>query len=453
MEPTDKPFISAKAKPGKDGLAIEFLPDADEIERSPLPPVTRWTLHTMLAALVLFLLWASFSEMDQVVVAKGRLINPLPNVIVQPLETSIIKSIDVRIGQIVRKGQPLASLDPTFAQADESQLRTRLKSLDTQARSLEAELGGSGAAPAAADADARLQARLSVERQANFRAQQVRLSETIAKLRASIVTNQHDQGALMQRVKSLREIETMQEKLLAQNYGARLHLLEAQEKRLEVERDLALTTSREQELRRDLAASEAEKAAFDKGWRQKAMEDLLGATRERDSVSEQLAKADKRSRLINLVAPEDGVVLDIAKLSPGSIVREAESFFTLVPLNAAMEAEVQIDSIDVGYIKPGDKVHLKLDAFPFQKHGALDATVRTLSEDAFKRDASSGQGQDAYYLSRIAFGNARLKKMNPHTRMLPGMTLSAEIVVGKRSVMSYLMWPLTKALDEALREP
>jgi HlyD family secretion protein len=455
MEPANKPFVSPKAKPAKNELAIEFLPDADEIERSPLPPVTRRTLHVMVAALVAFVAWASLSKVDEVVVAKGRLINPLPNVVVQPLETSIIKSIDVRIGQIVKKGQPLASLDPTFAQADESDLRTRMKSLDTQARSLEAELGGAGAGAAsgAVDADARLQARLSVERQANFKAQQTRLNETMAKLRASIVTNQHDQGALMQRVKSLREIESMQEKLLAQNYGARLHVLEAQERRLEVERDLALTTSREQELRRDLAAAEAEKAAFDKSWRQKTMEDLLGATRERNSVGEQLAKADKRSRLINLVAPEDGVVFDIAKLSPGSIVREAETFFTLVPLNSAMEAEVQIDSIDVGYIKPGDPVHLKLDAFPFQKHGALDAKVRTISEDAFKRETSGGQGLDAYYLSRISFGAGRLKNMGARTRMLPGMTLQAEIVVGQRSVMSYLMWPLTKALDEAIREP
>jgi hemolysin D len=439
----------------KDNLDVAFLPDADEIERSPLPPVTRKTLHVMVAALVCFILWACFSEVDQVVVAKGRLINPLPNVVVQPLETSIIKTVDVRIGQIVKKGQLLASLDPTVTKADETDLRTRLNSLDNQARSLEAELGNGKAAPGAAgaDADSRLQARLSVERQANLRAQQTRLNETMAKLRASIVTNQHDQATLGQRVKSLREIEAMQEKLQSQNFGARLHVLEAQERRLEVERDLALSTSREQELRRDLAAAEAEKSAFDKNWRQKAMEDLLGATRERNSLGEQLAKADRRNRLINLVAPEDGVVFDIAKLSPGSIVREAETFFTLVPLNSAMEAEVQIDSIDVGYIKPGDAVHLKLDAFPFQKHGALDAKVRTVSEDAFKRETSGGQGLDAYFVSRISFGAGKLKNMGNKTRMLPGMTLQAEIVVGQRSVMSYLAWPLTKALDEAIREP
>jgi hemolysin D len=396
-------------------------------------------------------LWASFSKIDQIVVARGRLVNPLPNVIVQPLETSIIQSIDVRIGQIVKKGDRLATLDPTFTGADESQLRTRLKSLETQVGSLSSELAGNGG-NAGSDADSRLQAQLSAERRGNLKAQQTRMNENLAKLTASLETNKKDQVSLHQRVKSLREIETMQEKLVAQQYGARLQLLQAQEKRLEIERELLLTQNREQEIRRDIAAAEAEKSSFDKGWRQKSMEELLAVSRERDAVSEQLSKADKRYKLINLVAPVDGVILDIVKLSPGSIVKEAESFFTIVPINSALEAEVQIDSVDVGYIKPGDHAYLKLDAFPFQKHGALDAKVRTISEDAFRRDSASGQGLDAYYVTRVAFGNAQLKNMNK-SRMLPGMTVTAEIVVGKRSVMSYLIWPLTKALDESIREP
>ena len=98
-------------------------------------------------------------------------------------------------------------------------------------------------------------------------------------------------------------------------------------------------------------------------------------------------------------------------------------------------------------------MHIKLDAFPFQKHSALDGKVRTISEDAFRRDSGAPGALDAYYLSRIAYGDSKLKKMPDKARLLPGMTLSAEIVVGKRSVMSYLIWPLTKAMNESIREP
>jgi HlyD family secretion protein len=128
--------------------------------------------------------------------------------------------------------------------------------------------------------------------------------------------------------------------------------------------------------------------------------------------------------------------------------------FTLVPLGTALDAEVQIDSLDVGHVKAGDVAHIKLDAFPFQKHGTLDARVRTISEDAFKRDTPNPEtGTDAYYVSRLDLGKDMLKNMDPHARLLPGMTLTAEIVVGKRTVLSYLLWPLTKGLDEAIREP
>jgi HlyD family secretion protein len=457
VPPQKQPGVLAKARnllEGKSATVVEFLPDADEIERSPLPRLAQITLHVLLATFVAFVLWATLSEIDQIVVARGRLVTPLPNILVQPLETAIVLSLDVRVGQVVKKGDRLATLDPTFTEADQAQLRTRLSSLDTQSQRLESELSGRTApGKSKGTADSKLQAQLATERQANYKAQLTKMEETLARLRATIETNRRDQEVLTARVKSVREMETMQEKLVAMQFGARARLLEAQDKRLEVERELLLTQSREQELRRDLAASEAEKSAFEKSWRQKTMEDMLATSRDRDDLKEQLQKADQRQKLVTLVSPVDAVVLDMAKLSQGSVAKGGDAMFTLVPLVAELEAEVQIDSADVGYVKVGDLAHVKLDAFPFQRHGDISAKIRTISQDAFRRDAAGGQGLDAYYLSRIALGTTQLKKMPEKSRLLPGMTLSAEIIVGKRSVISYLLWPLTKALDESIREP
>jgi HlyD family secretion protein len=461
MESANKSFMSRLLfwrkgdGPSPDGKTIvEYLPDADEIERSPAPAFARITLHVLVLAVAAFLTWASLSELDQVVVAQGRLINPLPNVVVQPLETSIVQTVDVRVGQVVEKGQQLATLDSTFAQADESQLKIRLSSLETQIMGLEAELNGDSTHPKSADSpDEKLQAQLLIERRASYRAQETRLNETLSKLRAQLATNRNDQQLVQSRLRSLKDIEGMQDKMVAQKYAAPVQLLEAQQRTKEVERDLEMTRSREQEIRRELAAYEAEKLAFEKSWRQKAMEEMLSVTRERDALLQQLEKADKRNKLVTLYAPQDAVVLEIAKLSPGSVVQGAETFFTLVPLNSKLEAEVQINSVDVGYIKTGDAVHLKLDAFPFQRHGTLDGKVRTISQDAFKRDTSAKGGLDAYYLARISFESGGLKNMIEASHLLPGMTLSAEIVVGQRTIMSYIAWPITKGLDEAVREP
>lgn len=457
MEPANKPPVTAASgRKAADPTEIEFLPDADEIERRPLPGYARITIHALGAMVVCFVVWAALAEIDEVVVATGRLATPSPNIVVQPLETAIIRSIAVRAGQVVRKGEVLATLDPTDADADQAQLRIKFDSLDTQVRRLDAELAGAARGPdgATASADSRLQDQLAGERRANFAAQSSRIAENLARLRASAATNLRDQQSLGERVKALREVETMQEKLVAQQFGAKASLLEARNQRLEVERDYNLSKSREPEIARELAALEAERRAFVNGWRQKIMEDLLALSRERDAIAEQMKKGTLRHNMVVLTAPVDAVVLELSKLSQGSVVREAEQLFTLVPIGSALDAEVQIDSLDVGRVKPGDVASIKLDAFPFQKHGTLDAKVRTLSEDAFKRDnVSAGQGTDAYYVSRIDFGNARLKKMNAHARLLPGMTLRAEIVVGKRTVLSYLLWPLTKGLDEAIREP
>ena len=449
---------------------MEFLPDADAIERTPLPWVLRVTTHTLALAFLAFILWATFSEVERIVVAQGRLVNPLPNIVVQPLETSIIQKIHVRVGQIVKKGEILATLDPTFAQADEAQLRTRLESLDTQTRGLNAELLVPGTPSKARsndkakakqkeiepekDNDANLQAQLSAERQANYSAQLNKLEQNIARVKATMDTNRRDQQVMAQRMKSLVELEAMQETLMAQNFGAKMQLLEARDRRLASEREMELSRNKELELRSELSTLEAEKLAFIRSWRQKTMEELLSTARDRDGINEQLQKADKRKQMVSHVSPVDAVVLDMAKLSEGSVVQGAEQMFTLVPVGAELEAEVRIDSMDIGYIKTGDQAHLKLDAFPFQKHGALDAHIRIISEDAFRRDAAGASGGlDAYYLSRISFAGSTLRNMNEKIRLLPGMTLSAEIVVGRRTVMSYLLWPLTKAMKESIREP
>ena len=456
MEPADKPSLIRRlfSRRADDEPVIDFMVDADEIERRPLPRSARITLHTLALALVAFVLVATFSDIDLVVSAKGRLITPLPNIVVQPLETAIIQQINVQPGQIVRKGERLATLDSTFTQADETDLRNRLDSLDNQRARLDAELAGQVVSPGLSSSDdKRIQSRLAAERQASYLAHTRQLDENIGRIHASLETNRRDQTATASRVHVLREMATMQEQLVAQKYAVRARFLDAQDRLLEAERGLQMARSRDQELQKQLMGLQAERTSFQIDWRQKVMEDLLGVSRQRDSVSEQLQKASKLRRLVALTSPADAVVLEIAKLSPGSVARGTEPLFTLVPLGENLEAEVQIESADIGYVRLGSQVQVKIDAYPFQLHGSLEGRLRTLSEDAFRRDNVAAGGFDAYYLGRIHLTKVRLKRLPRHARLLPGMTVSAEIAVGKRSVISYLLWPLIKALNESIREP
>lgn len=453
MAAADKPHL-AQAKGGSDKTAIDFLPDADEIERRPLPPMARITVHLLIGALLSFFVWAWISEVDLIVTARGRLVTPLPNIVVQPLETSIVQTIDVRAGQVVRKGDRLATLDPTFAAADGSQLKSKLDSLNTQWASLDAELSGERMErPGAESPDSKIQSRLAKERQSSYQSQIRRQTESIARLRSSLETARRDEEGQQARVKGLKEMEVMTADLVSKQLAVKSRLLDVRDRLMEAERGTELARNRQIEIRRELAALEAEKAAYETGWRQKMLEEMLNVSRERDAVSDQLQKANLRQSRVILTAPADAIVLEVAKLSAGSIVKEAEPFFTLVPISETLEADVQIDSLDVGYIKIGSVANVKIDAYPFQKHGTLEGSLRTISQDAFRRDANAPAGMDAYYGGRITLGSARLQDMPANAVLLPGMTLTAEILVGKRSVLSYLLWPLTKAAKESIREP
>ena len=455
MEPANQPPLKpASSQPrGKtQDWSISFLPDADALERKPLPGGLSATLYLLVALFVCAIVWASVFEIDQVVTARGKLVTAQPNIVLQPLETAQVSELRVQPGQIVKKGQVLAVLDPTFITADLTQAQDRLKSLDAEVGRVEQELAGKSLQPQGQNRDELLQSQLQGERLASYQARLLRLNESIERVRASMATNDHDILSLDARVKSLREIEGMNEKLTQQQFQSNMKLLESREHRQEVERDLINARNRSVELRRQLAEAEAEKASFSREWRQKITEELVAARRERDSVAEQVKKAEKRSRLIELAAPSDAVVLEVAARSTGSVIREAEPLVTLVPLGETLQAEMQINSADVGYVKLSDPVRIKIDAFPFQKHGLIKGHLDKLGQDAFAKDPASGQA-GPYYVGRATLDHNELRQLPRNAPLIPGMTLSAEIVVGQRSVMSYVMYPVMRGLTEAAREP
>jgi HlyD family secretion protein len=211
-----------------------------------------------------------------------------------------------------------------------------------------------------------------------------------------------------------------------------------------------------------MAKNRADKDAFAANWNGTLSKDLVDTEREIDKITEQLAKAKRMNELIELRAPGSAVVLDIAHKSVGSVAEKAEALVTLVPLDAPLEAQVDIPAKEIGFVREGDLVRIKLEAFSFQKHGVLEGRVATVSEDAFTaKDNQQGAPQQAAaqgapqvnYRARIEILNTDLRDVPKDFRLIPGMTLTAEVKVGKRRIISYLIYPVIRALDEAMREP
>jgi hemolysin D len=438
-------------------VIVEFQPDSVELEESVPPRIARLTLYGVTALIGAAVAWSSLSSIDEVVIAPGKLITTKPTIVAQPIETSIIRSIDVSPGDVVRAGQILATFDPTFSQSDVEQQRAKFAALDAQVNRLEAEISGADfSAMAGTSADERLQLELFEQRHAFYAAQLQNFDQQIAGQAASIETSKGQQTILLSRRDNLGRMEKAREILFKQQTGSLINLLSSRDARLEVEADLAQVRGKADEARHGLAKLTADRQAFIEDFRRAAMEQLVELRGQRDGVGEELKKMELRRNMVVLTAPSDAVVLDLAQRSVGSVVREAEPLVTLVPLNVPLEAEVSVNSRDIGRVSAGESVRLKFDAYPFQKFGTATGSIRTISRDAFtpsQQESASAAPAPPFFKARVLLEDTRLKVSGDPVRLLPGMTVTAEIKVGRRTVISYFLYPVIRTLDDSVHEP
>lgn len=435
----------------------DFLSPAEAIVQRPAPPVARAVLYVCVSALLVALLWAGLATTEEIVYATGRLRTTQRTVVVQALETSVIETIHVREGQRVAKGEPLVTLDPTLSGSDLGQLEVRWLALDAQRQRVEAELAGKPYAKGR-DADPG-QVALYLERQRTKEARLRSLDATIAKTRAELETARKSVEVLTKRVDTVNDMEKVMTTLYEKELGSRVRMLSSRDQRLEVENTLSATQNRIKELRHSLAEAEAERDVFHREWAQKLNEELVEVRRDLDLTVEAIDKAKFRKDRAVLTSPVDGVVLEVAKRSEASVVREAEQLVVIVPADLRMEVEARVDARDVGLVSQGTPARVKVDTFPYQKYGTLGGTVTVVSSDSFARETQRQPEQQrpedtAYFVAQIDLGadSLRMPGGTP-VSLLPGMTVSAEIIIGRRSVLSYLLRPLAETVDDALHEP
>jgi HlyD family secretion protein len=445
----EKRNVSAPERP----KAPAFEPlaaGASELAATAPSLVTRGVLYALVLLLVTAILWATFSQIDRVVVATGRLITRSQPIVVQPLETSVVRSVDVRVGQAVSKGERLVTLDPTFAEADITQVKQRFASLEAEVTRLEAELAGKPYR-SDGDKDSAVQAEIYDKRNGEYVARINSYKADLARIDADLTGTQRTVAVLEERLASVKAIEKMKAELKEKQFVSQMGLLEAREKRLEVETAFEDASNRLKQLREQATKARADMDVFTKAWRQKTLDDTVRARRERDALREQLSKMERRGALVYLTAPFDATVLEINKRTVGSVAKEADTILTLVPQDDVLEAEVQISAEDVGFIRKNDPARLKIDAFPFQRHGTVDGTLTVIGADSIAVEAAGGQR--VYFPARVTNITGKLRAVPEDTRLSPGMTVTAEIRVGTRSAISYFLWPLIKAFDESMREP
>ena len=436
----------------------QWQSEVDAIAEAPPPGRARSAVWLLALLIVTLIGITPFVTVDRVVSSSsGKVVPVEPLSTFQVLDPSIIKSVDVREGQTVVKGQLLATLDATFAKADVSQLRQQLAGLNAEVARLTAEQDHQPLRfPAGGDPDAvpseTLQASLFGQRAAEYAAQMRSYDEKLKTTQATIAKLQNDVDRYASRQDITRQIEGMRDTLFKSGASSRLSLLQANDARLEMQRTMENQRNALAESLHQLASIEADREAYVQKWLGDVSESLVKARNERDKAVSGLLKASKHQDLVRLVAPEDAVVLTLSKLSVGSVLKEGESFMTLVPLRSTMEAEIHIGSRDIGFVRPGDPVSLKVDAFNFYEHGAAQGTLSWISEGSFSTDEGE-HPTDPYYKARVTITSLNFSGVPASFRLIPGMTLRADIAVGHRSLFRYIMGGFVQGTGEAMREP
>ncbi len=420
-----------------------------------------WMITTLVGACFAA---AALIPIDKVVTAQGRIIAERATSVVQPLETAIVRSTDVHEGDRVHKGQLLARLDPTFAAADLGTYQAQVASLRTEVERLQAEAAQTDFRPDAGTPIAALQRAIFLQRKAERAFKNENYAAKIGSLQQQIQRALSDVYAYSERLKVAAEVEQRRVELEKDKVGSTLNRLAATDSRLEVKRGLDSAANQAAQAQRDLKALEAERDADTQTWNAQVSQDLTEQSRKLSDAEENLKKAALRHQLVELRADQDAVVLSVAKVSPGSVMQSGEQLITLVPVDAPLEVEVNIAGSEAGFVHPGNPVDLKLDTLPYAQYGTVDGTVRFISPDSFttqdpdqpKRGVQTTPQQAgntySYYRARVALDDMKLHDTPEGFHLMPGMPVTADVKVGKRTLVAYLLGRVLPAFN-GMREP
>ncbi len=445
---------------------LEFNSPSAALVSLPPNPIARYIIWVVCSlAVAMFIVMGTF-PLDRVVTSQGELVSTSPTLLVQPLETSIVRSIDVKEGEVVHKGQVLAHLDPTLVGADVGNLRAQTEAYKAQIDRLKAEAAGSAYAPDLGNPASTSQAAIFMRRKSEFRAKLLNYTQQIASLQSDVTGFRASAAMYAGRVRVASDVRNMRMQLQHDQVGSRLSSLSAQDDLMEVERGQISAQESAVGAQNKLAAMQAEEEGFIQNWKAQIYQDLTDTQHRYYEARGDYEKAMLRQSLVLMRAEADAVVLTIAKVSIGSVLSPASQFITLVPLDAPLEVEAKLSGTESGYVKIGDKGLIKFATFAYTQYGGAEATVRNVSADSFTKDSttpqtnntgvpngSMGEPGQTFYRIRLRVDRYTLHGVPNYFHPTPGMPVTADIKVGKRTILRYLLSTVLPVATEGMREP
>jgi HlyD family secretion protein len=400
---------------------------------------------------------------DREVFAAGKVTATNGNLIVQPMEVSLVRSINVREGQLVHAGDVLAELDPTFAQADMGALQAQVTSLQAEVSRLTAETQNHTYL-SDGTAAGQLQELMFAQRHGERSFKLESYAQQIESARAKLGQAVSDVVTYNERLKLAAEVEAKRLELERLQVGSQLDRLQATDTRLNLEGMLASAKSQVKAARSDMDSLVAQRNDYMQQYDSDTSQKLTAQERLLADAREQLTKAQLRRNLVQLRAERDAIVLHVAPVSIGTVMQSGDEFLELVPLDAPLQIEAVVDGGSAGFLRVGNPVTIKFETFPYPLHGTATGTLRSVSPDSFRdptaapskdtriRQSQSGIGA-LFFRTRISIDEVRLHDLPEGSRILPGMPVKADIYLGQRNMLGFLMSRYIPSSGSDIRGP
>lgn len=462
----DQDEVEGKAKPVSDH---EFLPAALEIMEKPPSPGLRWLLLGLCALFAIALLWSFIGKVDVVATASGKVI-PSGNVkIIQPIEIGYVRAIHVKNGQRVTAGQLLIELDPTLAGADAQQASQGLLSAEVIAArnaALLAHLQGRPArfvAPAGTPADiVQTQDQFVRTAIAEYEGERASLQQQRAEQQAQLQGAEAEISKLHQTLPLVEKQLEARKELADKGYFSKIRLLEYEQLKVEHIQNIEVQRANAAQARAAIGNIDAQLLRLKGSFGKTAVSELSEAQEKSGLAREEVTKSARRKEFQVLRAPVSGTVQQLAIATIGGVVQPAQAIMVIVPDEAQVVVEAQILNKDIGFIREGQPVRVKLEAYNFTDYGIIPGVVESISRDAIdmsqpgQQMAKDANGrtiqQGLVYATRIRLLKRTIRVRGRDQIIGPGLAVQAEIKTGERRIIDFLLSPIAQTMDEAGRE-
>jgi len=418
-------------------------------------------LFSIALLLVVTIVWASAAELDEVTRGEGKVIPSQQLQVVQSLEGGIVRNLFVREGDRVEAGAPLMELDPTLHRSQYEQVLQQYYAQLAQAARLEAESGGTklnmppelvGKAPTQVAAETSL----FIGRQNELRTQLGALREQRAQKQQELAGAQATLSGTERALTLARQSRDVIRRLVAKGLEAELSLISEEAKVNELENKLAVTHAEIARLQSALQEILEKVDSTMVTFRSAALGDLAQT---RGRVAELRAQLDglrDRVERTTLTAPVAGIVNRLTVRTIGAVAQPAETLVELVPVDDSLIVEAYVKPSDIAFVYTGQDARVKVTAYDASRYGALEGHIVKVSADAVRNPDAQGRpdmaGNADVYVVTVKTGAAQLRKSGKDLTILPGMKAEVDIITGKRTVLDYLVRPVTKIADRAFRE-